>query len=63
MDHYPVRCFLDLHCVLSVSLTPKASLFQVFEMSDESGCYSRAGYRAGLGVLRQAALKAGIPFW
>ena len=32
-------------------------------MADEDGCYSRAGYRAGLSVLRQAALAAEIPFW
>eukprot|EP01043_Picozoa_sp_COSAG02_P047805 COSAG02_NODE_4622_length_5153_cov_9.543926_2_plen_531_part_00 len=37
--------------------------YPVFEMPDSSGCYSRAGYRAGLGVLRQATLATGVPFW
>ena len=34
-----------------------------FELGDTDGCGSRAGYRAGLSVMRDAALRADIPFW
>lgn len=37
--------------------------YPFFELADDQSCESRAGYRANLGVLRAAALKAQIPFW
>ena len=37
--------------------------YPFFELADDQSCESRAGYRANLGVLRKAALKANIPFW
>ena len=39
--------------------------YPFFEIPDMSfgGCESRAGYRANLAVVREAALESGIPFW
>lgn len=37
--------------------------YPFFEIPDDDGCESRAGYRANLAVLREASLAADIPFW